>query len=330
MVINYGQAKQQLASVVKNGLCPDDPEVGQYINEACARLVDSGKWKGMIRPVAICHRAGLFTLPWDVDTILAASDCGVPVSVNNQFYEFLPGGPFKMSECNPWREIAERGENYCTAFDITGAMKIRVYNDLAQDNGKAILFQGINDDKNWVQTVDGGDVVDGEPIIFNNATPPVTTTTWTKLEAVQKELTQGYIRIYQVDPDTNENMGLLSVYHPNEENISYRRYFYGNFCRNRCNDGEEKYHPLQFLCKVRFTPLVRDTDLVPITAPGALKNMVQALWPERNGQLDVAQAFEQRAINYLQNELKQSQGSNQYVKSIIPGCGYGPAARSFR
>jgi len=331
MLINVAQARTSLSPYVgAGGVCANDDRVLEYLNEACARLIDSGKWVGLIRKINICHRAGLMTLPRDVETVLAASDCGVPITIRNSWYEFLPGGPFRMSECNPWPALAERGDNYCTAFDITGTMKIRVYNDLSVDNGKFILLQGTNEDGNRVQTLNDGEYVDGEILTYSNTTPPVTTVNWTKLECIQKTLTTGYIRIYQVDPDTLENKGLLVELHPNDLIPSFRRYYYGGFCRSQCDSEEEAYHPFTFLVKTRFNNLVQDTDIVPITASGALKNMFMAIWQERNNQIDLAQKYEARAVSCLQNELKQSQGSQVTMASKIPGFGNRAAAYSFR
>lgn len=332
MVINFGTAKESLAPYIANGVCPTDDRVAPTINEAIARLIDSGKWVGLIKKISLCHRAGLMTLPRDVETVLEASVCDVPITVRNQWFEFLPGGPFRMSQCNPWPALAERGDNYCTAFDITGVKKIRVYNDLSVDDGKFILLQGTNGDGNRVQTQNSGEWVDGEILTLNNATPPVTDVSWTKLECIQKTLTTGFLRIYQVNPDTMENVGLLVELHPNDTIPSFRRYFYGGFCRSLCDEdnNEQRYQPFTFLVKTRFNSLVQDSDIVPITASGALKNMCMAIWQERNNQLNLAQAYESRSIAILQNELKQSQGSQVSMKVSIPGFGNGPAARSFR
>lgn len=332
MRTNFLEAKTQLAPFADGGKCPDDPAVGAAINEACARLIDSGKWKDTIRQVAFCHRAGVITMPRNVETILEFADCGVPITVHNQWYEFLPGGPWKMSECNSWPAMAELGDNFCTAFDITGEMKVRIYNDLSVDDGGHILLQGVNSDGNRVQTLSDGEWVDGEVLVFNNATPPTTTVTWTKLEAIQKEYTTGPIRIYQVDPDTNLNAGLLVILDPNDTIPAFRRYYYGGFCPTRCDDTDtpvERYHPLTFLVKTRFNNLVRDTDIVPITAAGALKNMVMALFYEKTNNRDLADKYEGKALQCLQNELKQFQGSQVSMKVKIAGFGNYAPVRSF-
>lgn len=327
MRVNYGTAKVQLAPYIANGTCPTDPIVGETINDACARLIDSGKWKNSIRRGTICHRSGIITFPQEIETILEFADCGVPVTTNNAWYEFLPGGPFQLdNQCNSWPALVERGTGFCTAFDNTEGMKVRLYSDWAQDDGKAVLLQGINSDGNEVQTLDGSDVVNGEILIANNATPPISTITWKAagIRVVQKELTVGPLRLYQVDPATNENAGLLAVYQPNEEIPSYRRYYYGA-CLHGCNtdDGETtiRYRPLSFLAKIAHVPLVNDTDVIPITAAGALKNMVIALWMEKTNNPDMAAKYEARAIQCLMNELKQYQGSQVHMKSIVPGFG---------
>lgn len=337
MRINFQQARESVKDFVENGVCEaSNPKVGNYVNRACARLVDSGKWVGQIKRIAFCHRAGLLTMPPEVETVLQLSDCGVPVTVSNEWFSFLPGGPWQMSQCNPWIAMEDRGDNWPVAFDVMDGYKVRLFSDWTQDDGSAVLLQGYNSDGNWVQTESGGEIVDGEILIANNATPPTSVTTWGPggIRVVQKQVTDGPLRLYQVNPDTDAVAGFLAQWGPNEENPAYRRYFYGAFCGRLCNPSDEednnRYHPLTFLCKMRFIPLVRDTDMVPITAPGALENMVQALWFEKINQLELAVGYQQRAEQCLQNELRQYQGAINHMGSRIAGFGNHAPVRNFR
>jgi len=51
--------------------------------------------------------------------------------------------------------------------------------------------------------------------------------------------------------------------------------------------------------KLNFIPVASNTDLLVIQDLDALRLMLLALWREQNGQLDLAQAFEQKAIERL-------------------------------
>lgn len=316
---------------INNGGC-DPVTAGEVINDACERLVEWGKWKGLVYRVRICHKAGLLSLPPEVESVLQFADCGVPVQSYDSWYEFLPGGPGQLNDCKHALALVPREPSPC-AFNVTKGYKVRLYSDWAEDDGKAVLLQGINSDGNIVQTLDGSNIVDGEGFIVNNTNPPTGTVLWGEggIKVVQKEVTSGPLRLYQVDPDTDENAGLLAVWGPNEEYPSYQRYFYGA-CRGTTCDGEEtgRYRPLTFLCKKAFMPLVRDTDMVPITAAGALKNMVQAIWLEKVYRPQEADAYEQRAIRCLMNELKQSMGATSVIKSIWPGFGNRAMVYSFK
>jgi hypothetical protein len=333
MRLNLKQAIDQLLPYINNGGCDRDA-ARDVINDACDRLIDSGKWVGSIRKIAFCHKAGVITLPPEVGSVLGFSDCNTPVSVHNSWYEYLPGGPGQLNDCRHANVLVERGDGYPCAFDVTKGYKVRLYNDWPQDDGKAVLIQGINRDGNRVQTEADGEVVDGEILIANASTPPTGTVEWGEggIKVVQKEITEGPLRLYQVDPVTGENAGLLAVWGPNEEFPSYRRYFYGA-CQGYvdCEGSKQpRYRPLTFLCKIRHVPLVRDTDMVPITASGALKNMVQAIWLEKVYRPQEAAIYEQRAIQCLMNELKQHQGSIQVLKSSVPGFGNRAPVYSFR
>lgn len=332
MRLNLATAKEQLGGYINNGSC-DDSQVTAVINDACDRLMESGKWAGSIRRIAFCHQAGLITLPAEVESVLAAADCRAPVQLMNEWFEFLPGGPGQLSDCGHALDIVPRENSPC-AFNVSKGYKVRLYSDWAEDDGKAVLLQGINADGNRVQTQDNGEIIDGEGLIANNVNPPTGTVEWAEggIKVVQKEPTHGPLRLYQVDPDTDQNAGLLAVWGPNEEFPSYRRFFYGA-CKGYVDcDGESqpRYRPLTFLCKIRHVPLVRDTDMVPITAPGALKNMVQAIWLEKCYRPQEAEVYEQRAIRCLMNELKQHQGPTQVLKSSVPGFGNRAPVYSFR
>jgi len=58
--------------------------------------------------------------------------------------------------------------------------------------------------------------------------------------------------------------------------------------------------------KLNFIPVASNTDLLVIQDLDALRLMLLALWREQNGQLDLAQAFEQKAIERLSLVLDET------------------------
>lgn len=309
MQLNFGEAKERFKPFANNGTC--DPElVGRELNRALDRLVNSGKWVNTIRRIAFCEQSGCITLPRDVESVLEMSGrCGMPITVMNQWYEFLPGGPFQLSNCNkPCDIAADRGDGHVLAFEVTGDKYIRVYADLPEAAGAKILLQGYDENGNRVQTFVDGEWVDGEYVGINNATPQLSTTKFSQITSVKKPLTNGYVRMYQVKPDTLANDGLIAMYHPNDIIPSYRRYYFPSICAS-----ETHPRPVVTLCKMRFNTLVRDTDLLPITCVPAIEHMLMAIYFFGSERMDLGQQHEAKALQYLNDELKQFQAGGKGV-----------------
>ncbi len=312
MRINFGQAKETFKQFINNGTC-NLTEAGIVLNQVCERLFESGKFWGMVQRLSICHSSNCVTLPYNVDSILEVSgQCGQPIELRSQWYEFMPGGPWQLSRCNRACEQAVPRNNVCTAFDICGIKLLRVYANLPEDADAKILLQGYDGDGNRVRTLVGSDWVDGEYIALNNGTPQLSTVQWTYVETVQKPLTNGIVQIYMVDPvNTAVNQGMIAEYQPNETNPSYQRFHISGFCANA-------EHPkrITMLVKMKFVPMVRDTDMLPITSYNAMMFACQAQYFWGAEAPDKAQVYELKSLQCLQDELKQQLGGQQPSISI--------------
>jgi hypothetical protein len=305
MRLTFGQAKQTFAPFINNGVCADNPEVPGVLNSVCERLFETGKFVGMVRRIAICHSSSCLTLPYNVESILEMSgQCGQPVNVRNQWYEYLPGGPWQLDRCNRFCNETVPRDNSPTAFDICGIQYLRVYANLPEEDGAQILIQGYDENGARVRTLVDGIWVDGEYIGLINGTPQLSTKLWTRIENVIKPLTNGEVNIYMVDPaNTAANAGLIAIYQPNETNPSYQRFHMSGFCAS----AEHPKH-VTMLVKMKFVPMVRDSDMLPITSYNAMMFACQAMYFWGSEQFDKAQVMELKANGCLQDELKQALG----------------------
>jgi len=312
MLLNYGQAKEAFKSFCNNGTCNLE-EAGLVLNQISQRVYEMGKWVGLVQRYAFCHQSSCITLPYNVESILEmAGPCGVPVAVRNQWFEFLPGGPWQQERCNKWADLAVPRGIVPTAFDVCGIKYIRVYADLPEADDAQILIQGLDGDGIRVRTLVDGEYIDGELIDLDNGSPKLSTKLWTKIESVQKPLTNGTVQIYMVDPaDTSTNQGLLALYQPSETIPNYQRFHMPCLCASAS-------HPrhITLLVKMKYVPMIQDTDLFPITSYNAAMFLCMSQFFWGNEQYDKAQAMEAKAVQCLNDELKQALGGQQAVPRV--------------
>jgi len=325
MRLNFGQAKQTFKQWINNGTCDLDL-AGVVLNQVCERLYESGKFLGMVQRLSICHSSNCVTLPYNVESILEISGkCGQPINLNSAWYEFLPGGPWQLSKCNRICDQAVPRNQACTAFDICPGKTFRVYANLPEDAEAKILIQGFDSDGNRVRTLVGGEYVDGEYIALNNAAPQLSTFNWSAITTVQKPITNGVIQIYQVDPSTpSTNQGLIAEYQPSEMNPLYQRFHISGFCASAT-------HPqrITMLVKMKFVPMILDTDIFSIMSFDAVMFACQALYFWGVEQYEKAQLLDAKAIQALDRELKEALGGQKNVPRI-KYAGVGNRALSFQ
>lgn len=112
-----GRAKAQIALEVPGAIRLSDNELGRLVNSAEQRLVESGKWKGMLKDAEIeIDAEGVVTMPPEIETVLAATINRRPALIKGQWYEFIPGGPgFQEAGCSCVRQLLiDRGNNEAT------------------------------------------------------------------------------------------------------------------------------------------------------------------------------------------------------------------------
>lgn len=325
----------QIAASVN--LCPGDPRIYGYLNQAVVRLLPRGQWRGTVVRYRFCVGPSA-CLTWlrQIESILAWSMCGRGGTIRSHYYEFLGYGPgqfntgcssggsggcssgctFNGEPCGNGGQLIDRG--LTVAFDsICGTgKKIKVYNDLAIDDGKTILLQGLDENGNPVLTNVGE--TPGEVVTFNAMTPPVSNTIWFPdgLAGVQKEPTKGPIRLYEYDPNTTLQR-LLAIYEPDETLPEYRRSVIPGLACGSGNDDCEQTSII-VLAKLKFVPVKVPTDYLLIGNPAALKDMVQSVKKRQDNLISEAVAYEQSAVAELERELADfhGDGTSDPVASI--------------
>jgi hypothetical protein len=319
MRLTLAQAKASRIPQVL-GYVPSDPAFVSMLNEATQRLLSRGKWVGTYGTYQIQTSSGTMTWPRQLETIESIAICNTPVTIRNQWYEFAESGPGLQGDlatdaCGTCvgGQLLDRG-NFCTFTDITGLVsKVRIYTDVAEAGGAQVLLLGYDQNNNWIRTQVGGIWQDGEYVLLNGGAGGHVDSThlFSKLVAVQKPVTNGFIRLYAYDTVALVQTA-IAVYEPTDTQCSFRRSFINDISNMNgcgCNLVNPQTNlPVQVtvIGKFAFIPVAVDTDYLIIGNIPALKEMCRAV---RYGEMDtqdaaqLAQVCESKALTEVQNEL---------------------------
>jgi hypothetical protein len=266
-----------------------------------------------------------------VARVEAFTVCDRPVSVQNQFYEYLQFGNGRLPRSWPSRlcGFGERSayarNNVPTFTDLSNAPQIiRIFTTDPADvaSRRRILLQGTDNNGVVITSLDGSVQVQGQWVQFESpfASAPMQFNTIT---GIQKDVTNGQIQVFQVDPTSGEQVLLLTM-EPGETTASYRRYYLNALPPNCCRDGSgtsESFANITALVKLELIPVVVDTDYCLIQNLEALIEECQAV---RYSEMDSGTAAQMeakchaRAIGHLNGELAHYLGVNQVATSFKP------------
>jgi hypothetical protein len=313
-----GSVRPIIARITQGGDCADSAYLISIINEAQQRLLMKGKFANTKVLYNFCSYDACITLPRELGAVLAISLCQGVRRVQNEWFEFIPGvGVQGLTgyDCNP--SLVPRGTS-SLFHDICGNKKLRIYADLTEADGAQILVRGLDENGNAVQTLVDGQWIMGEYISLTG-TPQISNATFSYVESVSKPITKGFIRLYQVDPDNLSSQSISGLYAPSETLPSYRRYFYAPLSGNGscgCSGSSSMTTSdpvpkvVSILAKRNYVPVYNDDDDLVITNIPALKAMCQAIEKYEANSLAEAKAFEDLAVSYLDEELKEWNGGS--------------------
>lgn len=307
------------------GLCAGNiPEICEWINAATQRLINAGGETGWVggwtRVVFQVDTSDPYiTLPRTLARVVHMAYCQTPMRINNEWYEFLPGGIGIMptSSQPDWcGEVAgyDRGM-FPTARDIDTTNKfLRVYYTDSRDIGAKILITGLDQNGHSIFSTLGSDTIDGFTIAisspFTDGEIAGAKVEVSQITAVQKDITHGDVILMQVDLTTGAEVQ-LARYAPTETNPSYRRYYITKLPGGCCCDTNTGTVQVTALGKREFIPVYQDTDQLMIGNIEALIEECQSIryaeMDSTNG-LQLAAVHHAAAIKLLQNEIVHAYG----------------------
>ena len=316
MYYTFKQAKAKLARFADGG-CSDP---GAAINDAIERLMNTDQWRDLRRLMRIVAVRDVITLPQNVETILRYSVNGKPGRIYGTEYQFVPGGPgdrdFSPATIYPVETLSDLGATYPVMFDPNPNFPCRLvaFTTSPADSGKIITVYGCNEKNEnivdyvpvqiWLDQTEGR--VGSDETVLQRASASFFTSV---SSVVLPDTLTSYITTYGLQT-TASDMWFLAKYHPNILVPTFRRYR----ITNGASDAENVL--LTAEVKVRFAPLVLDTDVIPLDSLHAVKLMLQAIAYENSGDLQRGAAFQASAITELAN-VQASKDVSQGMPHMI-------------
>jgi len=323
------------------GLCRGRvPEIADAVNEAevallnCKEVGEEGWW-GTYAEIAFQMNRCIpeVVLPREVARLEMIDVCGRPVALNNQFWEYLRFGNGRMREgCEEGgrrrrhlRTAAYTRNNAVTQTELFPAPQLlSVFISNPEDVGKRILIAGLDQTGTPIYTQDGLNQVTGQFVTF--ALPFATSPQqFSRITAIQKDITAGQVQVFQADPVTGAQVLLLTM-EPSEQTAWYRRYLLQPLPWNCC-DNQPPGPPAQSLVQItaiaalEHIPVKVDTDYLLIQEPRALKLEAQAHRMSRNDSpaaMAQAMAYHKEAVRLLIGQCSRYLGKEEPAIQFKP------------
>lgn len=285
----------------------NDPLFLIYLNQACERLINSGKWAGTLVTVLFDSSDGYITLPREFLAILGAQVDDSPVLTYTQFHEYIVTGYGQIDETQGFDGVlTDMGDGYCVQTDISADCTLRVKINSSQDVGSIVRLFGKDEDGETIYDDDG---IEG--IELTLASPSATTTQqFSVITGIQADALVGRWTLWEVISGAETQIG---SYQPGETRPMYRRYKTG-----------VSTNAIRALCRRRFVPLTEESDWVIPGNLGALRQAIDAIHKEEVDADSDADAMWARAYRLLNEEAKAVSGGNQPQIVLDPfgtGCG---------
>jgi len=312
-------------SSIKNvsGVCVDKPGFLQQLNEATERLMTYGSFWGTTVKGKCCVNNGCISWPRQIGTLLATNIGGQNRPIANKWYEFMPLTAGDCVGSRRWNSnvtVVDDGVSPVFSNVPCGTpMYIRVYTRLNVDIGKTLTIYGIDEFGQPMMSRDQlGNWYEGENVTTVSGYIQ-TTKKFREVTRISKPLTTGMLDVYAYNLDS-DLLYDMAHYEPSETEPRYRHTSVrgGNglgCCRS--SDGT-RAQQVVFLAKLKFIPVVLDSDIVQIDNITALKFMIQSLRSAENGDDDAAVKKEAMAIHELNRQLGEKLPLNQIPVEVAP------------
>jgi len=194
------------------------------ITDAVRLANNLGKFDAAIGNMDICVCDGCVTLPYDVGTILGTDNGGAPSLIRDQWFQYHVNGP-GVQKYVPWGYTDELG-SVTTFKDPSEPVKLIAEVENALDSNKLIRVFGWDENGKRIYTLGSGGILEDGfivPTVYGFVVPNPDAPDIARIDRIQKEVTNGFVKLIAVDSATLETHTMIGYYQPWETNPSYRR-----------------------------------------------------------------------------------------------------------
>jgi hypothetical protein len=289
------------------------------------RVYNSGKWKGLTATVTFNNVADpaqwwadesvkYLTLPRPYQSVsgIQFGVTGMPATprlIYPRWQEFIVGGPGQLSAGLSMQMAVDLGDEFCVYSTPTAPHYLRFEISDTDDVGQIVKIIALDPSGKPLVSASG----DAHLSVTLSATgATLVSSKIGSLVAVHKPVTQGFVRVYAVNPDNSAQKAQIADYEPTEQIPRYKRYKLG---------AAESATVVNCLCKRRYVPLVNGPDDEKVIVPdneGALKLVLMSLQYEDKNDLERAEVYFQKAVQLLNAELKQDMGTPVITLQMNP------------
>lgn len=277
------------------GKAPSD-KLEYRLNRACERLMTSGKYNGSLHRLALVAPYGQVALPRHYRTIEGVKDSnGVVYDITNHWFEFLPGhagmGGFTMNN------VRDIGDGHATIRDLPSGGTLTL--DYPGSTPNELNIYGTD--------------AFGMPQELKFASKSTVSNPFARIDRIEKQQGSVVITLTHTNPTTGI-ITPLAMMSPKEEEAFYRRYMIDRY-------AEVADAVIIALCKLRHIEFTDDKDVLPFANISALELALDALQYEAENDHAVADAYWNKAIKVLNDELGDTNAATTIpaIRFIYPG-----------
>ncbi len=308
--LTLGELKYELGEILD--VCEDSEDIPRYVNRANQLIWAHDSYTSEQDRICLDAPNCCFLLPFEYEAVHTAAIGTTPVSIRNRHFEFADAGAgLGVDCCGCEQEIHDRGVTRSTFFDMPSAMRVLALSDRAEDADTTISIQGLDQYGKDVFS----DGMTGETLKLIGQSngilpqsPKYTQSEFSRIDAVIKPITKGFVYLYAYNVETQERY-FLSRYHPREINPCYRQYAVGG---NPCDCQ------VTVMASRRRMPVCHDNDIMLVNLPLVYEYFVRALLLEEDMEnpaaMQSASMFKNKARGLLNSiRRKQKGGVERHV-----------------
>jgi hypothetical protein len=320
-MITLGTLQSNRGIKTVTNLNPTSQAFIDICNDAVRELMDvpDGFYNTIVK-MTLCGYGGFLVFPRIVGTVLALNNCNHAATVRNRWYEFQPLLSSEYCSDRNWQsEITYAFTGTVPVFNPIPAGThnvLQIYRRDGRDNGRSITFFGI-DSNGWPaqETVTLGLGPTGVGYVR-------TTTSWQIIQRVNKDVTWGYVDVYQFRA-TEGDLLELGHYMPGETDPEYLTAKITGGCKWPvivdlatsccCCQGQ-----VTVLAKMTFVNMASPLDLCQIDDIEAIKTQIMAIRASEAGDMQKYGTMKAAAIKILNMRKENKEPLQQTSCSIEP------------